>query len=492
MRKILVVERNHVITQNLSGVEVVYAQDYLNKKEYQRSRQFRVFNLCDSYQYQAIGYYVSLLALARGHRVTPNVLEIEALKSRMIWRLRSDDLDELIQKSLKDIKSTVFDLSIYFGKNIAKKYDVLSAELSRIFSAPLIRAHFVFEKKWKISSLRPIGLGHVAESHNETVRQFAHDYFKKNERKPKLKSFSSSLAILINPADPMPPSNPKALKKIIAAGAKYGIECECITKKDLHRLGEFDGLFIRETTQVNHHTFRFAQKARELDIPVIDDPEAIIRLTNKVYLAELFQKHKVPSPETIILFKTAYKEQLKKLVYPQIIKQPDSAFSHGVIKVTSEEDAHTKIEKLFDDSELLIAQVFMPTAYDWRVTVLENKPLFVCQYFMVTNSWKIYEHTADKSVEAGEFKTWDIADVPEGLLELACSTSRLIGDGLYGLDIKEINGQFHVIEINDNPNIDAGIEDQIAGDQLYETIIQYFFKRMNRETKSINGNAPAA
>ena len=35
------------------------------------------------------------------------------------------------------------------------------------------------------------------------------------------------------------------------------------------------------------------------------------------------------------------------------------------------------------------------------------------------------------------------------------------GDGLYGVDLKDVDGRAIVIEINDNPSIDAGVEDQV-------------------------------
>lgn len=38
------------------------------------------------------------------------------------------------------------------------------------------------------------------------------------------------------------------------------MRAELITPKDYGRLAEYDGLFIRETTKLNHHTYRFARK----------------------------------------------------------------------------------------------------------------------------------------------------------------------------------------------------------------------------------------
>ena len=73
-----------------------------------------------------------------------------------------------------------------------------------------------------------------------------------------------------------------------------GIATELITPRDFMRIPEYDGLFIRETTAVGHHTYRFAKKAEAEGMVVIDDPTSILRCTNKVYLAELLNKQNIP------------------------------------------------------------------------------------------------------------------------------------------------------------------------------------------------------
>ena len=44
--------------------------------------------------------------------------------------------------------------------------------------------------------------------------------------------------------------------------------------------------------------------------------------------------------------------------------------------------------------------------------------------------------------------------------------------------MKEVEGKFYVIEINDNPNIDAGIEDKILKDRLYDIIMEVFLNKI--------------
>jgi len=51
---------------DLPGVGLVAARAYLTDPAYGEGRSVKVFNLCKSYRYQSLGYYVSLLAEARG------------------------------------------------------------------------------------------------------------------------------------------------------------------------------------------------------------------------------------------------------------------------------------------------------------------------------------------------------------------------------------------------------------------------------------------
>lgn len=77
----------------IPNVEIVDARSYLTKPEYSELKNVRVFNLCRSYRYQTSGYYVSLLAEARGHRPLPAVTTVQDLKSQSIVKIVASDLD---------------------------------------------------------------------------------------------------------------------------------------------------------------------------------------------------------------------------------------------------------------------------------------------------------------------------------------------------------------------------------------------------------------
>lgn len=465
-------------------VEVVDAWSYLTRPEYSDKRGVRLFNLCKSYRYQSTGYYVSLLAEARGHRPQPSVMTIQDLKSQTMVRMVSDELEELIQKSLAPLNSDHFTLSIYFGRNLAKRYDRLSLSLFNLFQSPLLRAQFSKddEGQWGLRNISPIAASEVPHDHWAFVVDSAKRYFSGKHGHARRKAPSRyDLAILHNPNEVQPPSDQKALHKFIKSAEGMGIAAELITRDDYAHLAEFDALFIRETTFVNHHTYRFARRAASEGLVVIDDPESILRCSNKVYLAELLDRHEIPTPKTIVVHKDNAEQIGRELGFPCVLKEPDSAFSKGVVKVSNQEELEAKIEQLLDDSELIVAQEFLPTTFDWRIGIVDQKPFFACKYFMAKNHWQIIKH-GDNGEERdyGRFETLPIEMAPRRAVSTALKAANLIGDGLYGVDVKQSGDKFYVIEVNDNPNLDAGVEDQILRDELYHRVMSVFLHRIER------------
>jgi glutathione synthase/RimK-type ligase-like ATP-grasp enzyme len=166
---------------------------------------------------------------------------------------------------------------------------------------------------------------------------------------------------------------------------------------------------------------------------------------------------------------------------PCVLKQPDGSSSNGVIKINDRRTLENELDNFINRSELIIAQEFTPTEFDWRIGVLDNKPLYACKYFMAENHWQVFNwQNGECSFEPIETdETIPIQKVPYKVLELALRTASLIGDGFYGVDIKEFgNGHVVVIEINDNPSIDHGLEDRILGERLYSTIMQYILDKI--------------
>ena len=81
MRTVMIVSNPSHWPLDVAGVEVVPARQYLTDPSFMKPG-LRVVNLCRSYRYQSVGYYVSLLAAARGHRPIPDIVTVRALHGR--------------------------------------------------------------------------------------------------------------------------------------------------------------------------------------------------------------------------------------------------------------------------------------------------------------------------------------------------------------------------------------------------------------------------
>lgn len=467
--------------EEIPGVSIVTAKGYLTDPKYGDAAHAKVFNLCASYRYQSIGYYVSLLAAARSQRPLPSVTAIQEMKSNTIIRFVSEELEETIQKSLAPIQSDKFTLSIYFGRNLARRYDSLCGKLFNQFEAPLLRAQFAKQEdgSWTLQSIRPIPAGEIPDDHWPSLLLFATEYFDRREHRLKKRQAPRyDLAILVNPGEDHPPSNQKAIKKFIKAAEAMDFGVELITKEDYSRLAEFDALFIRETTSVHHHTYRFAQRAAAEGLVVIDDPESILKCANKVFLAEAMACNDVATPKTMIVHEGNADSIGTEIGFPCVIKQPDSSFSEGVWKVKDQAELDAALERLFAKSDLLIVQEFARTDFDWRVGIFDRQVLFVCKYHMAEGHWQI-RHVDDKGeVDYGRVESFAVEQAPEKVVKVALEAADLIGDGLYGVDLKQVGNRLILIEVNDNPNIDAGFEDEVLKDELYRRIMRVFLKRV--------------
>ena len=482
MAIILVTDTHDSWLENIAEVQQVDARDYLTEPDRAKRGGLRVYNLCKSYSYQSLGYYVSLLAEARGHRPLPSVMTIQDLHGNAAIRLIPRELEQLIERSLSPITSDEFTLSVYFGRNTAKRYDKLSGELYRLFQSPLLRFHFSRRGKWRLRRVTAIGTGDIPEKHREFVVEAAQAHFRRGLSQRSRRSARFDMAILHNPEEGnLAPSDQTALQRMVKAAAAVGIDAELITRLDADRLLEFDALFIRETTAINHYTYRMSRRAQHEGLVVMDDPLSILRCTNKVFLAELLQKNRVPIPKTIVAHKGNCDLIASELGFPCVLKRPDSAFSLGVVKVNDEEELQASLKTLFTQSELVIAQQYTHTDYDWRIGVLDGRGLFACKYHMARGHWQIAKHAENKSTKWGKCETFPVELAPRKVVAVALKSASLIGDGFYGVDVKEKDGNPLVIEVNDNPNLDSGVEDAILREELYRRIAESFLRRIERK-----------
>ncbi len=491
-RLVIVVEKPSDWGSYYPSDNVVAAADYLRGDVGAESERTQVINLCRSYKYMGTGYYVSLLAEARGHKVIPSVRTINDLRRRSLYGIDIEDLNTQLGKFLPDGSrdASDFGLLVYFGRTNYAPLEDLAQQLFETFPCPVLRIEFERQRVWQIAAIKPAGLHTLSDDQEDAFANALDAFSRKLWRKPRARpKYRYDLAMLQDPAEAMPPSNKKALRHFIEAGKEIGIEVDPIGKRDFARLAEYDALFIRETTAIDNHTYRFAHRADREDMVVMDDPVSILRCTNKIYLHDRLRSKKLPTPRTEIVFR----DDAKKLTalpdllgLPIVLKIPDGSFSRGIHKVETAEQLRAVADQLFQQTALLLAQEYLYTEFDWRIGVLDGEPLYACQYFMSRGHWQIYDHSpkdakAKGTVRSGGFKTLPIREAPSEVVRLATRASNAIGNGLYGVDLKVAGERAVIIEVNDNPSIDAGVEDAYLGEDLYRRIMEEFLRRLERK-----------
>ena len=333
-RLVIVVEKASDWSSYYPSVDVVTAMDYLREPVSTDDERTQVINLCRSYKYLGTGYYVSLLGEARGHKVMPSVRTVNDLRRRSLYGLDIEDLNQKLTHFLPagGRDTTDFGILVYFGETAYTALQDLARQVFELFPCPLLRIEFERDRVWQVSSIKPVGLHSLDDAQEDAFAEALNRFSKKLWRKPRArKRYRYDIAMLVDPNEAMPPSNKKALKSFIQAGKELGIEVDPIGKDDYQRLAEYDGLFIRETTASDNHTYRFAHRAEREGMVVMDDPSSILRCTNKIYLNDLMVSRKLAVPKTEILYREdakGMKEIAARLGYPLVLKIPEIGRAH--------------------------------------------------------------------------------------------------------------------------------------------------------------------
>lgn len=480
MYNTLIVVDNADMSLSESHPAVISFEKYLRDYPKLNETHTRIINLCDTERYLSKGYYCSLLAEAREHKVLPSVRTINQLRDFS----GIDDL--LIALQNRQPGADNADVSgehwLYFGKTAHPVLKKLGQKLFERYPAPILKLTLIAEGAQLTAKLARSSFATLnaeqRQSFSTMLTDFTHDHWKLRSARQK---YRWDMAILVNPDEPVPPSDSVAIARFVKAAAKHGINAEVVSHHQLKNVANYDALFIRETTAIDHHTYRLARKAEDAGLVVIDDATSILRCCNKVFLHDAFNYQKVPSLKTEIVADSsaATLDRLEAgFTYPLVLKMPEGSFSKGVFKVSSRDELHTKLEELLADSALVLAQEYLYTEFDWRIGVLNGRAIYASRYLMARNHWQIYNHAAGKRNFSGGFETLPTFEVPKFVLEAALKAANVVGSGLYGVDIKELNKKAYVLEVNDNPSLDYKVEDAYLGNELYMLIMAEFQRRL--------------
>lgn len=521
-RRVLVVVQDPRDAAGLPGEMVADADRYLEGGEGLAEAGLVVVNLCRGTRYGSRGYYVSLLADARGQQVIPSVETSEGLQEpygrfRALQEAGVPTVDAAEMRVrgrnvpghaalgdtgdgdagprgfpvplVRDPGSGACrpaqaheyaEALVCMGRCDDPRFQRAALAVYREWPAPALRLQLVDEDdEWKVTQVAAVPPHELAADERATlVRALADpERVLRRGREAPSETVRASIAVLVDPDSPFSPSSPETIDRLARVARRMNVHVHRIGLGDLRKLAEYDALFIRALTGVSEPAFPFALRAEALDMPVIDHPQSIIRCGNKVFLEELLRREGIPTPRTLIVTRNTPWAQVEALGLPLVVKLPDGSFSAAVHKVASRADFRRHSEEMFRRSPLIIAQEFLPTEFDWRVTVLGERLLFAARYHMARGHWQIRSEVKGRE-RYGRVEAVPRDEVPRAVADLALRAAAPIGDGLYGVDLKETPAGPVVIEINDNPNLDVGYEDAADGNDIYEDVIRWFVDRV--------------
>ncbi len=274
-----------------------------------------------------------------------------------------------------------------------------------------------------------------------------------------------------------------ALMHLGHVARRLGHELDYLFRPDLYKIPQYDALFIRALTDPLNTAYAAARLAEMHGIRVIDDPDSIYICCDKINMYRHLIASGAPMPKTIFLHESDLTEEkgemlLETLGNPLVLKAPNSSFSMYVDRVESPAEYIKVGGRFLRRSDRFLAQRFIRSEYDWRVGVLGGEVLYVCQYTIPRKQWKIVTYMENGRAILGPVRAVAVEKADPKLLETALLAAKGVGQGLYGVDLKQVGDEYLVIEINDNPTIGAGEEDRKAP-QMYERLVQYLLGEWN-------------
>ena len=167
----------------IEGARVVSAREYLTDPAWSDVQSARIVNLCRNDRYQGRGYYVSLLAEARGHRALPEVKTLGDLQAHEVDRVLGNGFVEPLQRALAANGADAWTVDAWFGRDPQGGNDALAQQLFAALRVPLLRAAFAREDgRWRLRKLRIVGPHELSADQRRLAADAAADYVRRGSR----------------------------------------------------------------------------------------------------------------------------------------------------------------------------------------------------------------------------------------------------------------------------------------------------------------------
>lgn len=243
------------------------------------------------------------------------------------------------------------------------------------------------------------------------------------------------------------------------AAEEMGHSVEFIFPVDIRKIPQMDALFIRARTDPMNITYVASRMAAFADIPVIDDPQSIQVCSDKVNMYMHLARAGVAIPRTLFLSRgdihpSRVRDIMDDLGTPLVLKEPSTSFSLRVERVEDPAAFIRIARRYLKMSDWVVAQEYVQSTYDWRIGVLRGRFLYACKYIIPSQTFKIQDSVNGHVVYCA-VESVPPDSVPAHVRDLGVAAGKAIGDGLYGVDIKD-GREPKVIEVNDNPSLEGG------------------------------------
>ena len=137
MTWVILTGRQSHLDQVATPHKVITNRDYLAQPALFRGQRPKVINLSSSYAYQSRGYYASLLAGSRGHKVIPTVETMIDLSEHKLYEHALPELEQALNKCRKELGGSFpSKATFFFGIGPTKAWDRFAKLLFDWFRAP--------------------------------------------------------------------------------------------------------------------------------------------------------------------------------------------------------------------------------------------------------------------------------------------------------------------------------------------------------------------
>ncbi|HEY5774548.1 MAG TPA: RimK-like ATPgrasp N-terminal domain-containing protein, partial [Xanthomonadales bacterium] len=270
MLNTLIVVDDEILLAN-TGLGAISFEQYLSDYPKKDERKTRVINLCDTAIYLSRGYYCSLLAEARQHKVLPSVNTINDLRNASDVTAFDFGLTASIVDSEIIEAGQTINLAVYFGWTENEAWKKVARIVFDRYPAPILQVELSRDSDGVQLEIKRACFSQLDKEQQQAFLARLENFIQKIWRQPAQRKYRWEMAILVDPDEANPPSDKEAISRFIKAAAKVGINAETITASKRSQILQYDALFIRETTAINHHTYRLARKAEQEDLVVMDD-----------------------------------------------------------------------------------------------------------------------------------------------------------------------------------------------------------------------------